>query len=56
MRNVQMFIGVVMIVVAAALLIFFRDTEFGWFRGMPLGIVLGVLGVVDLVEAARKRD
>lgn len=56
MRNFRMLIGVVTIVVAAALLLFFRDTEFGWFRGLPLGIVLGVLGVVDLVGAARKRD
>ena len=55
MRTFDYFIGVLLVVVAAALLLFFRDTEFGWFRGQPLGVVLGVLGVLDLVNATRRR-
>lgn len=49
------FIGVVLVVVGAVLLLFYRDAEFGWFRGQPLGVVLVVLGVLDLANALRKR-
>ncbi|ORM37491.1 hypothetical protein BFL43_04180 [Williamsia sp. 1135] len=36
------------------LLLFFRDTEFFWFRGQPLGIVLLIVGAVGVVTAFRK--
>lgn len=35
------------------LLLFFRDTEFWWFRGQPLGIVLLIVGVVGIATAVR---
>lgn len=48
-------IGVLLLTTAAVLLLFFRDAELGWFRGQPLGVVLAVLGVIDLVDGARRR-
>lgn len=48
-------IGVGLIVGGLVLAIGFGDAEFFWFRGQPLGIVLAVLGVFDLIDYARKR-
>lgn len=48
-------IGVALIVGGLVLAIGFGDVEFLWFRGQPLGIVLAVVGVFDLVDFARKR-
>lgn len=54
-RTTHLVIGVVLLGVAAVLLLGFRDTEILWFRGQPLGVVLGILGVLDLLDYARKR-
>ena len=40
-----------LVIVGAALLIFLRDTEFWWFRGQPLGIVLVIVGVIGVATA-----
>ncbi|WP_433723783.1 hypothetical protein ACQP0C_25425 [Nocardia sp. CA-129566] len=45
--------GVLLVVGGAALWLFARDTEFFWFRGGPLGAVLVVVGVIDIVSARR---
>ncbi|MEV6138061.1 hypothetical protein AB0L63_18730 [Nocardia sp. NPDC051990] len=45
--------GVLLVVAGAALWLFARDTEFFWFRGGPLGVVLVVVGVIDIVNARR---
>lgn len=45
--------GVLLVVAGAALWLFARDTEFFWFRGGPLGAVLVVVGVIDIVSALR---
>ncbi|EID56539.1 hypothetical protein [Saccharomonospora xinjiangensis] len=44
-------LGVVLIVAGAVLALLFREDEFLWFRGGPLGVVLVVVGVLDLGEA-----
>jgi hypothetical protein len=41
-----------LIIVGLVLLLFFRDSEFWWFRGQPLGIVLLILGVIGVATAA----
>lgn len=46
-------LGVLLVVGGAALWLFARDTEFVWFRGGPLGAVLVVVGVIDIVSALR---
>lgn len=48
--------GVLLVVAGAALWLFARDTEFFWFRGGPLGVVLVVVGVIDVVSARRSED
>lgn len=48
-------IGLILVSAAAVLLLFFRDAELGWFQGQPLGIVLGVLGILDLADGLRRR-
>ncbi|MEV4123479.1 hypothetical protein [Nocardia sp. NPDC049707] len=45
--------GVLLVVAGAALWLFARDAEFFWFRGGPLGAVLVVVGVIDIVNARR---
>lgn len=50
-----MIIGIALLVAAAVLLIGFREDEFFWFRGQPLGVVLAILGGLDLLEYASKR-
>lgn len=45
-----------LIVVGVCLWVFARDTEFLWFRGGPLGVVLVTVGVVDLVGSLWSRD
>ncbi|HLR85410.1 MAG TPA: hypothetical protein VK059_10710 [Nocardioidaceae bacterium] len=53
--NAQLIIGIALLVAAAVLLIGFREDEFFWFRGQPLGVVLAILGGLDLLEYASKR-
>ncbi|OEU96414.1 hypothetical protein [Streptomyces oceani] len=48
-------IGVIMLAASAVLLLVFPDTEFLWFEGQPLGIVLAALGALDLYSYARAR-
>ncbi|WP_280233139.1 hypothetical protein [Nocardia cyriacigeorgica] len=43
-------LGVLLVIAGAALWLFARDTEFLWFRGGPLGIVLIVLGLIDVAS------
>ncbi|MDH6677450.1 hypothetical protein M2284_001648 [Rhodococcus sp. LBL1] len=45
--------GMLLIVAGAALWLFARDAEFFWFRGGPLGVVLVVVGVIDVISARR---
>lgn len=45
-----------LIVVGVCLWVFARDTEFLWFRGGPLGVVLVVVGAIDLVGSLWSRD
>ncbi|GAB3090185.1 hypothetical protein GCM10027215_40590 [Nocardioides zeae] len=33
----------------------FPDAELGWFDGRPLGVVLVLVGLVDVAEALWKR-
>ena len=40
-----------LMIVGLVLLLFFRDSEFWWFRGQPLGIVLLILGVIGIATA-----
>lgn len=46
-------IGVVLLVGGAGLWLFARDAEFFWFRGGALGVVLMIIGALDLVNARR---
>ncbi|MBQ0983090.1 hypothetical protein KBZ10_00755 [Streptomyces sp. F63] len=48
-------LGAVAIIAGAVLAIFLPDIEFGWFRGRPFGLVLMVLGAIELLESARGR-
>ncbi|MEV4235290.1 MULTISPECIES: hypothetical protein [unclassified Nocardia] len=45
--------GLLLLITGAALWLFARDTEFFGFRGGPLGAVLVVVGVIDIVTALR---
>ncbi|MDH6280625.1 hypothetical protein [Prescottella agglutinans] len=45
--------GLLLIVAGSALWLFARDAEFFWFRGGPLGVVLVVVGAIDVVSARR---
>jgi hypothetical protein len=50
-------VGALLVLAGVVLWLFARDTEFLWFRGGPLGIVLIVLGLVDLASMfARDRE
>jgi hypothetical protein len=42
------------VIAGVVLLLFFPDTEFLWFRGQPLGIVLLIVGVVGVASALRR--
>ncbi|MER7762631.1 hypothetical protein [Streptomyces sp. NPDC097619] len=47
--------GVAAILAGGVLALFFPDLEFGWFEGRPFGVVLVVLGVIELAESTRRR-
>lgn len=54
----RILLGVTLSVVGAVLALFFWNTEFFWFQGGPLGVLMVVVGVFDLVEhiwRARRR-
>ncbi|MEV7369961.1 hypothetical protein AB0O51_03585 [Streptomyces sp. NPDC090301] len=48
-------LGIAAIIAGGVLALFFPDLEFGWFRGRPLGIVLVVIGGIELLEDVRGR-
>ncbi|MEV7081784.1 hypothetical protein AB0N88_25125 [Streptomyces sp. NPDC093516] len=47
--------GLAAIVAGAVLALFFPDLEFGWFEGRPFGLILIVLGGIELWESTRRR-
>ncbi|TWG97833.1 hypothetical protein L615_003300000260 [Nocardioides sp. J9] len=51
----QTLLGIALVTIGAVLALTLPDHEWGWFRGQPLGVVLVVLGVVDLVEVIARR-
>ncbi|WP_182524208.1 hypothetical protein [Nocardioides dongkuii] len=51
----QVVVGVGLVVVGAVVALGFADAELLWFRGRPLGVVLGILGLVDIGEALLRR-
>lgn len=52
----QVSLGAVLLVVGGVLALAFPDTELLWFRGRPLGVVLAVIGLVDVGEAFVRRS
>lgn len=51
----QLLLGVALIALGGGLAIGFPEAEFIWFRGRPLGVVLAILGLVEIGEAAVRR-
>lgn len=47
-------VGLLMLLVGIVLIVFYRDSEFGWFSGLPLGVALLVLGAFDVSRALRR--
>ena len=47
-------VGLLMLLVGIVLIVFYRDSEFGWFTGLPLGVALLVLGAFDVSRALRR--
>lgn len=41
--------------VGVVLVVFFGSTEFIWFRGQPLGIVLLIIAAIDAADAVLRR-
>ncbi len=48
-------LGLALITFGLVLRLFFPDTELLWFRGEPLGLVLILVGVIDVFQALRPR-
>ncbi|MBC9718714.1 hypothetical protein H9Y04_39930 [Streptomyces sp. TRM66268-LWL] len=48
---VQRALGAALVVAGLVLVAFFADKEIVWFEGRPLGIVLIVIGVIDIGES-----
>lgn len=46
----KILLGIALIVAGAVLSLFFWDSEYYWFRGGPLGLLLIVVGVFDVGE------
>ena len=59
-RNTQLILGVALVVAGAFVAIGFADARFLIFTGRPFGVVLAILGVLDIAEALykdrRRRD
>lgn len=53
--NGQRILGLVLILAGGVLAFGFPDLKFFWFEGRPLGIVLAILGVLDLLESLRRK-
>ncbi|WP_017571020.1 hypothetical protein [Nocardiopsis halotolerans] len=54
----RILLGVTLVVVGAVLALFFWNTDFFWFRGGPLGVLMLVVGVFEVGEQlwrARRR-
>ncbi|WP_229054599.1 hypothetical protein [Aeromicrobium sp. Leaf350] len=47
--------GTLLVLVGAVLALVFPDAEFAWFTGRPLGVVLVIVGVVDLAQGITER-
>lgn len=52
----ELMIGILLVVGGGCLWLFARDTEFFWFRGGPLGVILAIIGAFDIVNAVRTRE
>ena len=48
-------IGTLLVIVGVVLALGFADAEFLWFTGRPLGVVLVIVGALDLVQGAREQ-
>ncbi|WP_019871414.1 hypothetical protein [Salinispora oceanensis] len=48
-------LGLALIIFGLVLRLFFPDTELLWFRGEPLGLLLILVGVIDVFQALRPR-
>lgn len=51
----QLALGIALVVAGAVLALAFPDTEFFWFQGRPFGVVLAIVGAIDLAEAFSRR-
>lgn len=51
----QLALGVVLVVAGAVLALAFPDAEVFWFQGRPFGVVLAIVGAIDLAEAFSRR-
>ncbi|WGX95643.1 hypothetical protein [Nocardioides sp. L-11A] len=51
----QLLLGVVLVGAGMILALGYPDAELGWFEGRPLGVVLAIIGAVDLGEAVLRR-
>lgn len=52
--NWRIGLGAALIIAGGVLALFFTDLEFFWFRGGPLGIILVIVGVLDLLDGVRR--
>ncbi|KIZ19541.1 hypothetical protein [Streptomyces natalensis] len=54
--NFKRILGIALICAGAILAIFFWDLKYQWFKGGPLGVLLLIIGVIDLAESFRSAD
>ncbi|GAA2013078.1 hypothetical protein GCM10009799_46780 [Nocardiopsis rhodophaea] len=50
----KLILGLTLIAAGAVLALFFWDFEYRWFQGGPLGLLLILLGVLDLGDEYRR--
>lgn len=53
--NPRMLVGAALLVAGAVLALAFPDLRFFWFQGRPLGILLIIIGVIDVAENVRRK-
>lgn len=53
--NPRMLVGAALLVAGAVLALAFPDLRFFWFQGRPLGILLILIGVIDVAENVRRK-